>query len=163
MTITNYLAQSLIESNKLFKYTLDGILSQKFFDIFAKLSRLYKIGDRKSYHGPQWLKWVGSRVQLKGVTEEAAGLVSLKHVALTGLNSSLSDLFWITTSVKWSTSLGWSNTCPAPSYLNISPLVTKRSGPTWKDMPLALSHEWIHLRTRGEDKGQGSSLVGNVL
>lgn len=165
MTITNYLAQSLIESNKLFKYTVDGILSPQFFDTFTKLSLLsvYKNGDCKSYHGPQWLKWVGSRVQLKGVTEEAAGLMSLKHVALTGLNSSLSDLFWITTSVKWSTSLGWSNRCPAPSYLNISPLVAKSSGPTWKDMPLALSHQWIHLRARGEDKGQGYSSVGNVL
>lgn len=105
---------------------------------------------------------VRSRVQIKGVTEEASGVVSLKHVALTGLNSSLSDLFWITTSVQWSTSLGWPNTCPAPSYLKISPLVAKRSGPTWKDLPLALLHMWSHLRAAGEDKGQGYSLLGNV-
>lgn len=53
-----------------------------------------------SDRGLEWLNSVRSRVQIKGVTEEAAGLVSLRHIALTGLNSSLSDPFGITTSVK---------------------------------------------------------------
>lgn len=44
---------------------------------------------------------LGSRVQIEGVSEEAAGLVSLKPPSPNRIK--LSDLFGITTSAKWST------------------------------------------------------------
>lgn len=47
---------------------------------------------------------------------------------------------------------GWSDNCPASTYLEISPLVANRSGATWKSLPLAL--KWSHLRATQKEKGR---------
>lgn len=108
-----------------------------------------------------WPQQDVSRVHWKGVTEEA-GLTSPKQGTLTGLNSSLSDPFGITTSVKWTTSLTGLINCFLLS--RNQPPCCKQIRSSFKGFAfgtVSCRSEVISGFT--EDKGQGRDTVWSVV